>query len=134
MRQNPFNDKWLNDPVLQVFADLENVEFKPMFGCIAVYQVRGERRVMVACSGGTEKSGNSTHSEWQGLLIPTETAYHEPLIRQFSSLRPHKVLRKWLYIHDSHPDFSQVVKGIYVLARQQHEWVGVVQKPRKKKS
>lgn len=134
MRQKSFNDKWLGDPVLQVFADLDNVEFKPMFGCMAVYQIRGDKRIMVACSGGTEKSGNSTHFEWQGLLIPTENAYHEPLIKQFTALRPHAVLRKWLYIHDSNPDFDKVLTGIYKLVREQHEWVGVEQKPRKKKS
>ncbi|NTW48581.1 MAG: hypothetical protein HGB19_02380 [Chlorobiales bacterium] len=135
MRQKPFNEKWLTDPVLQTFADLENVEFKLMFGGVAVYQERGARRVMVAYAGGTDTSGDpNRHMEWQGLLIPTEIAHHESLIRQFPSLRPHSVLRKWLYVHQSHPDFNHVLGGIYELAQQQHKWVGVVQKPRKRKA
>lgn len=131
---NGFNEKWLKDPVLQVFSDLENVEFKPMFGGISVYQVRGAHRILVAYAGGTDISGGpNRHQEWQGLLIPTETSHHESLIKQFPALRQHSVLGKWLYIHHSHPDFSNVLGGIYDLVRQQHEWIGVVQKPRKKK-
>jgi hypothetical protein len=122
------DEKWFSDPVLQAFADLRGVEFRPMFGGVAVYQKRGKQKAMLAYAGGTAKE------EWRGLLVVTDYKHHETLKKKFPDLVPNFMLKKWLQISDEHPAFKKTLQGIYDLAVQASPLIGVVQKPRKRKT
>jgi hypothetical protein len=86
---------------------------KRMFGCLAAY-VRG-RIVMVL----TEDPGDQSYRGekysfdlWDGILLPTEKIFHESLMKEFSGLKPHPVLGKWLYLPAADETFEARAREI----------------------
>ncbi len=130
------DDVWLNDPILRRFSDLDNVEFKPMFGGVSVYQQRGKDKVCLVFTGGTASSGKRTNisPEWRGLMVVTEVKHHAALLKTFPDLQPNSVIKKWLQLSDEHEAFERTLNGVYELARRQSELLGVVQTPKKRSS
>ena len=50
---------------------------------------------------------------------------HSTLLAEFPSLKPHKILGKWLYIAPSHPEFESTATTIISLALQRDGRLGV---------
>jgi hypothetical protein len=62
---------------------------------------------------------------WSGLLVCTSREHHAALQADFPQLTPHKVLGKWLYLPQSHPEFESVATGIMSLALRRDPRLGV---------
>ncbi len=127
-------DVWLNDPILKRFSDLDNVEFKPMFGGVAVYQQRGKEKFCLVFTGGTAVSGKRVDAspDWRGLLVVTEVKHHAALLKKLPDLRPNRIIKKWLQLSDEHEAFERTLNGVYELAQRQSDLLGVVQPPKKR--
>jgi hypothetical protein len=49
---------------------------------------------------------------WHGVLICTDHA-HQPSIRaEFPALTPHDMLRKWLFVDSTHPEFEFTMEAV----------------------
>ncbi len=59
--------------------------------------------------------------------------HHASLRAEFPALAPHKVLGKWLYIPQLHPEFETVATGLVELARRRDPRLGVETGVRKKR-
>jgi hypothetical protein len=113
-------------PLQWIFEDLEkDPQFsqRKMFGA-DVASLEG--RQVLALTAGDEP--------WNGLLICTSREHHDSLTREFSELQPHVVLKKWLYISQSDPDFEGVALRIRDLARSRDPRIGIEPKPRRKRN
>ncbi len=89
--------QWLVEPVMEEPSYLQ----RSMFGCQACY-LHG--RLVLALTSGEEP--------WNGLLIPTEHQFHEPIRKQFKDVQQHPVLKKWLYLSEATEDFETVASDI----------------------
>jgi hypothetical protein len=96
---------------------------KPMFGCRACY-LHGQL-VLVLASQGEEP--------WRGLLIPTEKAFHESLLKEFLALTVHPVLGKWLYVSEDSEEFEEIAQKLVDRISRADPRIGVPPKPRRKK-
>lgn len=93
-----------------------------MFGAKAVYL---DGKLMLCFCHGEEP--------WRGMLICTDHGHHASLQAEFSSLSPHPVLPKWLYLRASAADFDLTGTRLVQLTRQRDERVGIAPRPRKKR-
>ena len=85
-----------------------------MFGCLAIY-LRG--RLMLVLASGQEP--------WDGLLIPTDHQFHDAILKDFSDLVQHSVLKKWLYLPEATEDFETVASDIVEAVRMNDQRFGV---------
>ncbi len=92
---------------------------KPMFGCHAVY-LHG--RLMLVLALGEEP--------WDGLLIPTEYQFHDAIVKEFSDVVRHSVLKKWLYLPEATEDFETVASDIVTAIKINDQRFGVEPKER----
>ncbi len=76
-----------------------------MFGGLAAYLF--ERQMMLLVE--PTKSGRW---KWHGVLICTDYRHHESIQAEFPALKPHDVLRKWLFIDSAHEDFEGTMVAI----------------------
>lgn len=111
--------QWLWEPVEQESSFV----IRAMFGAKALY-LHG--LMMVCFCVGKEP--------WRGLLLCTDKTHHASLIAEFSSLRPHPVLGKWLYLPESANDFESTAKRLIRLAQSRDLRLGVVPGVRKRKA
>jgi hypothetical protein len=110
------------NPLLWIFETLED---EPHFFLRKLFSFDAAHlgtRVYLAVSGGEEP--------WNGLLVCTSRERHASLLRQFPQLVSHKVLGKWLYISQAHPEFESVALDIAALARRRDPRIGVESKAR----
>ena|ERR1700722_11584654 len=70
---------------------------------------------------------------WNGMMACTAREHHASLQKEFPPLAPHKVLGKWLYISQMHPEFESVATGLVELARTRDARLGVETGTRKKR-
>jgi hypothetical protein len=70
---------------------------------------------------------------WNGMMACTSREHHASLRAKFPALEPHRVLGKWLYISQLHPEFEIVATGLVELARRRDPRLGVETGTRKKK-
>jgi len=89
--------RWVVESVEEERSYLE----KNMFGCLAVY-LHG--RLSLLLSSGEEP--------WNGLLIPTDHQFHASILKDFSDIVQHPVLKKWLYLPEASENFETVVEDI----------------------
>jgi hypothetical protein len=75
---------------------------RPMFGARACY-LHG--KLVLALMGQSEEP-------WCGILVATERSHHKSLIKEFSALRPHSVLGKWLYLPETAASFEETANGL----------------------
>jgi hypothetical protein len=68
---------------------------------------------------------------WNGLLVCTSREHHAALRDQYPELVPHKILRKWLHLSASHPQFETIAIEIADLARRRDPMLGVESKRQK---
>lgn len=105
-------------PLSWVWESLEcdpTLVVRAMFGAKAVYL--GGQMMFCCCSGD---------EPWNGLLVCTDRAHHEELMRQFPMLRPHAILGKWLYLPESSPHFEALALRIAGLARAGDARIGII--------
>lgn len=95
---------------------------RQMFGCRAIY-LHG-RLVAVLASG---------EEPWNGLLIPTDHAFHDSILADFPDAFAHPVLKKWLYLPEASEDFESVALEITDAIRRGDERFGVEPKEKKRK-
>jgi len=101
---------WVVEPLIEEPIYLE----KPMFGCLAIY-LHG--RLMLVLASGEEP--------WDGLLIPTEHQFHDAILKEFSDVVQHSVLKKWLYLPEATEDFETVASDIVEAVRMNDQRFGV---------
>ena len=70
---------------------------------------------------------------WQGVLVCTAHEHQPSLRAEFPSLQPHPVLKKWLYLPESHEHFERDARLLVRLVRARDPRLGIEPSPRKKK-
>ncbi len=91
------------------------------FGCRAVY-LRG-LMVLVLCSG---------EEPWNGLLIPTVHQFHQDIMKDFSGMVQHPVLKKWLYLPENSEDFETAAMDLVEAIRMGDQRIGIEPNERKR--
>ncbi|MGH8017493.1 MAG: hypothetical protein ACREIA_04270 [Opitutaceae bacterium] len=102
--------QWLWEPLLED----PTFELRAMFGSKAAYL--GGR--LVLCFTAKEEP-------WLGVLVCTENAHHDSLMRDLPGLSPHPVLSKWLYLSDAFPGFETTAQKLVERVRQRDPRIGV---------
>ena len=97
----PFDNEW----VFEAFVGHSTFFTKRMFGGLAVYL---HDRLMLLLVEPT-RTGRWT---WHGALVCTDHALQASICADFPALRPHDVLRKWLYIDSTHRDFESTMEAV----------------------
>lgn len=123
--QNKFTLQWVFEP----FESDSSFYTKKMFGGLSAY-VHGK---LVMCLG--EKPGDKVwkgktyHIDlWDGVLLPTDKDYHKSIQSEFTTLKPHPVLQKWLYLPINDPNFETIVNSIGELIKVDDPRFGVYPK------
>jgi hypothetical protein len=96
-----FDNEW----ILDAFAGRPTFFTRRMFGGLAAYVHDRQMLVLVQPT----KTGRW---KWHGVLVCTDHAHHASIQDEFPALRPHRVLRKWLYIDSTHADFEQTMAEV----------------------
>ncbi len=100
-RVKTFDNEWILEP----FNGHPTFFTKRMFGGLAAYLFERQMLVLVEPT----KTGRW---RWHGVLICTEHR-HQPSIRaEFPALTPHDVLRKWLFVDSTNPDFEFTMEAV----------------------
>ena len=107
-KKNPL--LWLFEP----FEDDPRFVQRKLFSFDAAYL---DGRLYVAVNDGKEP--------WSGMLVCTSREHHAALREEFPQLKPHKILGKWLYLSQAHPDFESVAPAIVALALRRDPRLGV---------
>lgn len=108
------------NPLLWIFEALEDdprFVLRKLFSFDAAYL---DGRLYLAVAGGKEP--------WNGMMVCTSREHHESLRGQFPQLKAHKVLGKWLYLSQAHPEFESVAVELAALARKRDARLGVESK------
>jgi hypothetical protein len=96
-----FDNEW----VLDAFDGHPTFVTKRMFGGLAAYLFERQMLVLVEPT----KTGRW---RWHGVLVCTEHE-HQPSIRaDFPALTPHQMLRKWLFVDSTHPEFEATMESV----------------------
>ncbi len=111
-RFKPHPLAWVVEPLMDDPSYLE----KPMFGCRGCY-CHGRLTLVLA---------SRRVSPWRGLLIPTEKAYHESLLKEFPELVVHPVLGKWLYLPEEVEGFEELASKLVDRIARNDPRIGVV--------
>jgi len=88
--------------VIDSLCDEPSFFQRPMFGAMACY-LHG-KLVLALMAQGEEP--------WCGILVATERSHHKSLMKEFSALRPHSVLGKWLYLPEAVESFEEIANGL----------------------
>jgi hypothetical protein len=92
-----------------------------MFGGLAAYLHDRQMLLLVEPT----KTGRWT---WHGVLVCTDYE-HQPSIRaDFPALRPHDILRKWLYIDSTHRRFESTMEAVARCMARNDPRFGIVPK------
>ncbi|MBL9203848.1 MAG: hypothetical protein JNN01_02085 [Opitutaceae bacterium] len=110
--------QWLADPLLE----------DPTFVLKSWF---GGRTIML---NGLHHLFLTTQGEpWQGVLVCTAHEHQPSLLAEFPSLAPHPVLKKWLYLPESHEHFERDARRLVQLVRARDPRLGIAPSPRKKR-
>lgn len=110
------------NPLLWVFEPFEDdprFALRKLFSFDAAYL---DGRLYLAVAGGREP--------WNGLLVCTSREHHASITVQFPQLVSHKVLGKWLYLSQSHPQFESIAVELAAIARKRDPRLGVASQRR----
>jgi hypothetical protein len=118
-----FEHEWVFDG----FADHPTFRTKGMFGGLAVHLFDRQMMLLVEPT----KSGRWN---WHGVLVCTDYANHPSIQAQFPALKPHSVLKKWLFVDSGHEDFEETMEGVATRIADNDPRFGVYSKPRKPKA
>ena len=96
-----FDNEW----ILKAFDAHPTFFTKRMFGGLAAYLFERQMLLLV-------EPTRTGRWRWHGVLICTDHE-HQPSIRaEFPALAPHDVLRKWLFVDSTHPDFEPTMEAV----------------------
>ena len=96
-----FKHEW----ILELLSDHPTFFTKRMFGGLAAYLFERQMLLLVEPT----KSGRWN---WHGVLVCTDYQHHASIQDEFPALRPHAVLRKWLFIDSTHDDFESTMEAL----------------------
>ena len=96
--------KFRHEWILDAIVDHPTFFTRPMFGGLAAYLFERQMLLLVEPT----KSGRWN---WHGVLVCTGYEHHASLQKEFPALRPHAVLRKWLFIDSAHEDFEATMEA-----------------------
>lgn len=111
--------EWLADPV----RDEPTFVLKSWFGGRTV-MLHGLHTLFLTTQG----------EPWQGVLVCTFHEHQPSLIAEIPSLRPHPVLKKWLYLPESTEAFETHAQALVKLVRARDPRIGIPPSPRKKRA
>jgi hypothetical protein len=100
-RGKTFENEWLLEPL----ARRPGFFTKRMFGGLAAYL--DDRLALVLV-----EPTRSGRWKWHGVLVCTDEARQPAIVAEFPELKPHDVLKKWLYIDSHHEEFEPVAGRI----------------------
>ena len=118
-----FEHEWIFD----AFIGHPTFFTKRMFGGLAAYLFERQMLLLVEPT----KSGRW---KWHGVLICTSTEHHASLQAEFPALRPHSVLRKWLFIESTHEDFESTMDAAARRIARNDQRFGIIPKIRSAKT
>jgi hypothetical protein len=110
------------NPLLWIFEPFEDdprFVLRKLFSFDAAYL---DGRLYLAVAGGKEP--------WNGMMVCTSREHHASIRSQFPQLVSHKVLGKWLYLSQSHPELESVAVELAAMARKRDPRLGVESKVR----
>ncbi len=116
-RQNDY--QW----IVESLEDRPSFTQKQMMGCQLI-GLDGKQQLVLA----------DREPPFNGLLICTSVEHHESLRSEFPALRPHPVLKKWVYLEPQSEDFEQTALAITEKVLKGDPRIGVISKPRKRAS
>jgi hypothetical protein len=96
-----FDNEW----IFEAFDGRPTFFTKRMFGGLAAYLHERQMLVLVEPT----KTGRW---KWHGVLVCTGHEHQASIRGDFPALRPHDVLRKWLYIDSTHRNFERTMEGV----------------------
>ena len=120
-----FQHEW----IFKAFAEHRTFLSKKMFGGLAAYLFERQMLVLVEPT----KSGRW---KWHGVLVCTGFEHHAAIRAELPALRPHEVLRKWLFIESTHVDFESTMQAAATHMARNDPRFGISPgspKPRKRK-
>jgi len=123
----PFDNEWIFD----AFTGRATFFTKRMFGGLAAYL--HERQMLVLA-----EPTQTGRWKWHGVLVCTDHEHHASIRAECPALTPHAVLRKWLYIDSTHPEFESTMSAVAARIARNDRRFGIVPgsakpKPRKKR-
>ncbi len=110
---------WLIEPL----QDLDSYIERQMFGCKTIY-LYGKLVLVLA----------DKEEPWRGLLFPVERSQQASVIKEYSELKPHGVLGKWLYLPEDSENFESLGASVIERIRHQDHRFGTEPEPKKSKS
>ena len=110
-----FDHEW----ILESFEGRPTFFTKRMFGGLAAYLHERQMIVLVEPT----KTGRW---KWHGVLVCTAHEHQASIRAEFPALRPHEVLRKWLYIDSRHRNFARTMEGVAVRIATNDPRFGIV--------
>ncbi|MDI1249601.1 MAG: hypothetical protein PSV13_12120 [Lacunisphaera sp.] len=96
---------------------------RPMFGTRAAYL---DGRMVFCFAAKTEP--------WRGVLVCTDRPHHDALLAEFSDLKPHPILPKWLYLPESADKFEPSAVRLVRLAARRDPRIGITPQPKRRRS
>ncbi len=96
-----FEHEW----ILEAFCEHPTFFTRRMFGGLAVYLFGRQMLLLVEPT----KSGRWN---WRGVLVCTDYTHHVSIQARFPALKPHEVLRKWLFIDSAHENFETTMVAV----------------------
>jgi hypothetical protein len=130
-------DKKLAEFSTAVFLEplLSDASFavKKMFGGLAVYYDSRLVLVLTESPGDRAWAGKRfTFDLWNGVLLCTDYSLHNALQTEFNALTGHPVLKKWLYLPATSPDFEDQFEKIVRCIKKKDGRIGVAPSVRKR--
>jgi hypothetical protein len=110
--------QWLAEPLL----DEPTFELKSWFGGRTL-RLHGRHTLFLTTQG----------EPWQGVLVCTFHEHQSSLMAEFPALRPHPILKKWLYLPESVAIFEADARRLVRLVRARDPRIGIEPSARKKK-
>lgn len=104
--------EWLIEPL----RSREDFSVRRTMGCWSFYL--GEKNVLLYVP--------AKDADGEGLLIPTDHAFHASLVAEFPSLAPHDLLKKWLCLGAADENYEETAHAIVRLILRGDPRLGVL--------
>ena len=120
-----FKHEW----ILDAFVEHPTFFTRRMFGGLAAYLFERQMLLLVEPT----KSGRW---KWHGVLVCTGVEHHASLQAEFPALKPHGILRKWLFIDSTHEHFESTMEAVAMCVASNDPRFGIwpkSPKPKKQK-
>jgi hypothetical protein len=110
-----FDNEWIFDG----FAGGATFFTKRMFGGLAAYLHERQMLVLV-------QPTQTGRWKWHGVLVCTGHEHQASIRAECPALKPHAVLRKWLYIDSTHPEFEATMDAVATRIARNDRRFGIV--------